>query len=267
MGDDYSEYGRISASTGLPTVLGWKGHEHQWRGSTVLFHGREEQVAEIYGSDDPDKALSLLETYDIRYVYMGHRERDKYGTELLEGAASFLRPVFQDGDVVIYERIPGVSPSETSGLTVITMKIDAHRHSGEGRNPGAGRWTPAFAGVTVGRPTVIFIPLRGLHKDMSDSGVGRNPEASLPSFRRRPESRGRGWGSGLGDAYSQNNSPCLWGPHTRMKMVRHPPAQVVHPPIEGLTDVCKLSGNYNKAAVYLNKPLTTSFRGAERRGI
>ena len=33
VGDDYSEYGRISASTGLPTILGWKGHEHQWRGS------------------------------------------------------------------------------------------------------------------------------------------------------------------------------------------------------------------------------------------
>ena len=36
--------------------------------------------------------------------------------------------------------------------TVIAMKIDAHRHSGAGRNPGVGRWTPAFAGVTVRKP-------------------------------------------------------------------------------------------------------------------
>ena len=28
----------------------------------------------------------------------------------------------------------------------------AHRHSGAGRNPGVGRWTPAFAGVTARRP-------------------------------------------------------------------------------------------------------------------
>ena len=44
-----------------------------------------------------------------------------------------------------------------AGAWAITMKIASarsrtHRHSGAGRNPGVGRWTPAFAGVTVGRP-------------------------------------------------------------------------------------------------------------------
>ena len=105
VGDDYSEYGRISASTGLPTVLGWKFHEQQWRGSTRPFQGREEQVEQIYSSADPEQVLALLDTYDIRYVYVGARERGKYGGGHLDKFSSFLQPVFQEEDVVIYERL------------------------------------------------------------------------------------------------------------------------------------------------------------------
>ena len=35
-GSGYAAYdyiGRVSAMTGLPTLLGWGNHEHQWRGS------------------------------------------------------------------------------------------------------------------------------------------------------------------------------------------------------------------------------------------
>ena len=105
MGDDYSAYGRISASTGLPTVLGWKFHEHQWRGSTGPFQGREKQVEQIYRSADPEQVLALLDTYDIRYVYVGARERDKYGDGQFDKFSSFLQPIFQEEDVVIYERL------------------------------------------------------------------------------------------------------------------------------------------------------------------
>ena len=103
----YGEHGRISASTGLPTMLGWKGHERQWRGTGVnhLLDEREQQVATIYTSDDPETVRELLETHDIRYVYLGHRERREYTTPVLDGFSSFLRPVFQADDVVIYERL------------------------------------------------------------------------------------------------------------------------------------------------------------------
>ena len=32
-GDSYTDFARISANTGLPTVLGWTVHEWLWRGS------------------------------------------------------------------------------------------------------------------------------------------------------------------------------------------------------------------------------------------
>ena len=48
VGPDYSDHGRISAATGVPTVLGWAGHERQWRGGYTLFEGREQVVERIY---------------------------------------------------------------------------------------------------------------------------------------------------------------------------------------------------------------------------
>ena len=109
VGRDYSEYARISSSTGLPTVLGWKGHERQWRGSTRPFRGREEQVEQIYRSNDPDVVRGILDHHDIRYVYLGRRERSSYGDSHLD-KFPFLRPVFPGkdvviNDVVIYEKI------------------------------------------------------------------------------------------------------------------------------------------------------------------
>ena len=107
-GGSFTEYGRISSSTGFPTLLGWKGHEHQWRGgrSVKLLDDREELVAQIYRSEDPEQVLHLLDDNDVRYVYVGVRERDKYGKGQFDRFSSFLKPVFRSQDVVIYERLP-----------------------------------------------------------------------------------------------------------------------------------------------------------------
>ena len=106
VGDDYSDYGRVSASTGLPTVLGWKGHELQWRGTSAPYAGREEDVAQIYQSDEAEVARRLLERYDVRYVYVGDRERASYGSGQLSKFDGFMRIVFDQDGVVVYERMP-----------------------------------------------------------------------------------------------------------------------------------------------------------------
>ena len=114
VGDDYSDYGRISAGTGLPTVLGWKGHERQWRGSSRPFRGREEDVAQIYRSDDPLETLRLLQHYGVRYVYVGSRERASYGEEGMKKFDGFLRTAFTAQDVTIYEMIDGAEQGQGS---------------------------------------------------------------------------------------------------------------------------------------------------------
>ena len=103
VGDDYSRYGNISASTGLPTVLGWTGHELQWRGSSEPFAGRAEDVAAIYSGDDPTEAQRLLQNYGVRYVYLGSREQERYGVSSLSRYSDFLKTVFQHEDVTVYE--------------------------------------------------------------------------------------------------------------------------------------------------------------------
>ncbi|MCH8800988.1 MAG: hypothetical protein IH963_08775, partial [Chloroflexi bacterium] len=104
VGDDYSDFARISSSTGLPTILGWKGHELQWRNSSAPFQGREDAVRIIFSSGDPGEVRRLLDAYDVRYVYLGSRERQTYGGENLAGFG-FLRTAFQQDGVIIYEMV------------------------------------------------------------------------------------------------------------------------------------------------------------------
>jgi YYY domain-containing protein len=106
VGDDYSAYGRVSASTGMPTVLGWKGHEIQWRGPSASYGVREMDVATIYKSEDIDLVNNLLDRYDVRYVYVGERERFTYGDFQLLKFDKFMQIVFEQGGVIVYERIP-----------------------------------------------------------------------------------------------------------------------------------------------------------------
>ena len=106
VGGSYTEFGRVAAATGLATLVNWPGHQRQWRGHLDVFSERERFVEEIYTSVDQVRVRQLLDAYDIRYVYAGSRERSKYGPLQLDEFGSFLKPVMQRGDVVIYERTP-----------------------------------------------------------------------------------------------------------------------------------------------------------------
>ena len=108
VGDDYTDYGRISATTGRATILGWPGHQRQWRGDDEAFAGREEDVATIYESADADTVRRLLERYEVRWVVVGPREMSTYGpdvsTHMLSWTdAGWLNEAFASADVVIYE--------------------------------------------------------------------------------------------------------------------------------------------------------------------
>ena len=103
---EWFDFGLISRSTGVPTVINWPGHELQWRGSSVKFDGREQDVARIYQTQETDEARNLLQGYSVDYVYVGPREREKYGTEGLAKFSTFMDTVFSQGDVAIYRVRP-----------------------------------------------------------------------------------------------------------------------------------------------------------------
>ncbi|MBN1311266.1 MAG: hypothetical protein JXB30_07590 [Anaerolineae bacterium] len=106
VGGSYTHYGRVSAATGLATVIGWPGHENQWRGSAFdeLAAGREVTVREIYNTPNIAHALDLLDRYDVTYVFVGSLERNPaYASPAgIEKFERFLTPVYQNGDTAIY---------------------------------------------------------------------------------------------------------------------------------------------------------------------
>jgi len=79
VGGSYSEYSRISGSTGVPTPLGWEFHEKQWHGNTDLFFDRKSDVETLYTTDDKSEIYEIIAKYSLTMVVVGPRERSTYG--------------------------------------------------------------------------------------------------------------------------------------------------------------------------------------------
>jgi len=111
IGGSYSVHARMSTHSGQPTVLGWVGHEHQWRGGVEEMGSRESDIARLYCAGNWPEAQVILDTYDIRYIVIGNLERSTYaaGSQNCPSGLSeakferYLEPVFQQGSVTIYE--------------------------------------------------------------------------------------------------------------------------------------------------------------------
>lgn len=102
VGDGYSGYARISTHTGLQTVLGWPGHEAQWRGTYAPQGSRREDVTRLYTTNRWEDAKQIIDDYDIRYIFIGTLERRSLSVSE-EKFNAFLKPIFQQGETVIYE--------------------------------------------------------------------------------------------------------------------------------------------------------------------
>jgi YYY domain-containing protein len=105
-GGSYSEYNWVSAHSGVPTLLGWGGHELQWRGNYDEPGRREPDIAAIYQSTDLARKAALLDTYGIDYVYVGPLERAAYRLTAVQIDAldRLMTRAYESGDVILYAR-------------------------------------------------------------------------------------------------------------------------------------------------------------------
>ena len=98
--------GGVSASSGLATVIGWPGHEGQWRGgdpaARAQIEPRRADVETLYSTTDLGQARALLVQYNVSFVYVGEAERQRFAVESLAKFAQLGKPVFQQDEVVIY---------------------------------------------------------------------------------------------------------------------------------------------------------------------
>lgn len=101
-GDSYTDHGRISANTGLPTILGWTVHEWLWRGDYSYPNSRLEDVRLFYEGSIP-QTLQIIKKYNISYAYIGDLEREKY-TNIDEKKFDVIgKIVFQKNKTKIYK--------------------------------------------------------------------------------------------------------------------------------------------------------------------
>jgi YYY domain-containing protein len=100
-GDAYTYSSRVSAFTGLPTVIGWRTHEIMWGRDWRDVEERYADAERMYTGGGERSAL--FAKYNVKYVFIGETERKKYGSDLdnltRDGSVSL---VFCKGDAEVY---------------------------------------------------------------------------------------------------------------------------------------------------------------------
>jgi uncharacterized membrane protein len=101
-GDSYTDYERVSANTGLPTILGWTVHEWLWRKTYDVVAPRITEVKTIY-EGTREQAIPLLKKYHVKYVYIGNLEHEKYPLLNQDKFRSLGKVVYKNPTVTIYQ--------------------------------------------------------------------------------------------------------------------------------------------------------------------
>jgi uncharacterized membrane protein len=97
--------------TGRATLLGWDGHESQWRGDAYgkMAQGRPEAIEKIYRIASSEEIVTILAEWGIDYVFVGPAEIENYGITAfrLEEMGAVMDTVFSRGQVRIFRRREG----------------------------------------------------------------------------------------------------------------------------------------------------------------
>lgn len=108
-GNSYrADHSRLSTATGRPALLGWQGHERQWRGDAfaAMSAGRLGALERIYNPPSPDILRDTLDAWHVDLVQVGPLERRRYvmtaGHEALIARVMVL--AFESGAVRLYRR-------------------------------------------------------------------------------------------------------------------------------------------------------------------
>jgi len=103
VGESYTDFARVSANTGLPTILGWRVHEWLWRGSFDEAGKRTDEVKEIYESKDLNRIKTLLRKYQVKFVFVGSLEQQAYPQLKEDKFGKIGKVVFSSGKTKIYQ--------------------------------------------------------------------------------------------------------------------------------------------------------------------
>ncbi|MGV8025060.1 MAG: DUF2298 domain-containing protein [Anaerolineaceae bacterium] len=101
VGGSYTGYARIATISGYPTVLGWPGHEMQWRGGFIEMGSRQTDIKTLYETMDWATAKFILDQYNIQYIIVGYLERTTYTVDEQKFAEN-LTVIMQENGTTLY---------------------------------------------------------------------------------------------------------------------------------------------------------------------
>ncbi len=104
VGDEYSfASAGMATYSGATTVLGWSGHELQWRGPVVELGARTGDLSLLYRDAPVETIRGILDRYAIQFVVVGEVERKSYGDGVTARFEGVLPVAFRSGSTVIYK--------------------------------------------------------------------------------------------------------------------------------------------------------------------
>jgi len=104
VGGAYTEYGRLSAASGVPAYLGWANHESVWRGNEILpeTERRSELIKRLYTSGDAEEIRRTVDEAGIHLVAIGSLENKDFSEQqLAEVAAAGEVVLDEDGGQIV----------------------------------------------------------------------------------------------------------------------------------------------------------------------
>jgi YYY domain-containing protein len=96
-----ANYARYATHSGQPGLMGWPGHEGQWRGGNVDW-ARIDDIQVLYSAADWQTAQAILEKYDVKYLVVGEWERNSYSVSESLFVENLI-VAFQNPSVTIYQ--------------------------------------------------------------------------------------------------------------------------------------------------------------------
>ncbi len=103
VGGAYTNYGRFSAASGVPALIGWENHEMVWRGNEILTETalRKGVVEQIYNSGDRELIHRLAVDHGIDLVVIGSFERADFDEASLSEVARAGKVVLEKDEAVV----------------------------------------------------------------------------------------------------------------------------------------------------------------------
>src|SRR5207302_3757097 len=103
LGNEYDpQSAGMATYSGAATVLGWAGHELQWRGPVPEVGIRQSDLGAIYRDAPVEAVRPLLDRYGVLYVVVSDVERKVYGESVTSRFDGTLPVAFRAGTDVIY---------------------------------------------------------------------------------------------------------------------------------------------------------------------